>query len=61
MVRHDMAAHKAHLESERLRLKWGLLTPAEKEVQARLEATRMAREAKQAAKGEPLFQEEDPV
>ena len=58
MVRHDMQAHKAHLESERLRLALGMLTPAERAAREQAEAERAARDAKEKAKGVPLFGDE---
>lgn len=58
MVRHNMQAHKAHLESERLRLALGMLTPAERAAREQAEAERVARDAKEKAKGVPLFGDE---
>jgi hypothetical protein len=57
MVRHDMQAAKAKLTSERIRLSLGLLTPSEREAQEKREAEKADRQAKDAAKGMPLFEE----
>jgi len=44
--------------SEQIRWALGLLTPAELEVQARREAEKAQRQAKDAAKGVPLFEDQ---
>jgi hypothetical protein len=57
MVRHDMQAAKAKLTSEQIRIGLGLLTPAEREAQEKRDAEKADRQAKDAAKGMPLFEE----
>ena len=57
MVRHDMQAAKAKLTSEQIRLSLGLLTPSDREAQEKREAEKADRQAKDAAKGMPLFEE----
>ena len=58
MVRHDMQAANAHVRSEQIRLSLGLLTPAEREAEAKRATKRAEDEAKQAAKGVSLFEQE---
>jgi hypothetical protein len=55
MVRHDMAAAKAKLTSEQIRIAQGLLTPAERAAKAKAEAEKAERTAKEQANGVPLF------
>ena len=57
MVRHDMQAANAHVRSEQIRLSLGLLTPAEREAEARRAAEKAEEAAKQATKGPSLFDE----
>lgn len=58
MVRHDMQKAKEYLTSERIRLSLGLLTPAEKESEARRQADKAQKQAKSATKGTSLFDQE---
>jgi hypothetical protein len=55
MVRHDMQAANQRVRSEQIRLRLGLLTPAEREAEAKRAAEKAASEAKQATKGTSLF------
>lgn len=57
MVRHDMQKAKESLKSEQIRLSLGLLTPSEKEAEAKRARDKAEREAKEAAKGKSLFEE----
>nr|WP_320132352.1 hypothetical protein [uncultured Holophaga sp.] len=57
MTRHDAKAHRQALTSEQIRISMGLLTPAEREAREKAETLRRQHEAKNAAKGTPLFEE----
>jgi len=58
MVRHDMQKAKEQLKSEQIRLSLGLLTPAEKDAEAKRQAEKADREAKESTKGRSLFSDE---
>ena len=58
MVRHDMQSANQHVRSEQIRLSLGLLTPAEREAEAKRAAAKVADAAKQATKGISLFDQE---
>lgn len=55
-----MTALPRQFNSEQIRWALGLLTPAELEAQARREAEKAQRKAKDAAKGVPLFEQVEP-
>lgn len=55
MVRHDMQAANQHVRSEQIRLALGLLTPAEREAEAKAEEEKRLKAAKDATKGASLF------
>lgn len=55
MVRHDMQAAKAKLSSEQIRLGLGLLTPAEREAEAKRQAEKAREQARAATQGTSLF------
>lgn len=55
MVRHDMQKANERVRSEQIRLSLGLLTPQEKEAEAKRLAEQQAREAKEATRGTSLF------
>ncbi len=59
-MRHDAKQCRASLESERLRIALGLLTPEERQAQAAADQKRKEAGAKAAAKGPALFPEENP-
>lgn len=58
MVRHDMQKAKESLKSEQIRLSLGLLTPEEKAAEAKRQAEKADREARESAKGRSLFSDE---
>lgn len=60
MVRHDMQKAKERLTSEQIRLGLGLLTPAERESEARRQAEQAEKQAREATKGPSLFAENEP-
>ena len=57
MVRHDMQKANEHVRSEQIRLKLGLLTPAERAAVTKREEENERKKAKEATKGNSLFDE----
>ena len=56
-MRHDAKQARGKAESERIRLGLGLLTPEERAAQAAAETDRQHAQAREAAKGNPLFED----
>lgn len=57
MVRHDMQKAKERQTSEQIRLGLGLLTPAEREAEAKRQAEKAEKQAREATRGRALFEE----
>ena len=56
-MRHDAQQARAGAQSERIRLSLGLLTPTERKAQEESARERREHEAREAAKGLPLFED----